>query len=195
MMKKKLIILGVVLVLIIAFLVGASLTKKKNLEEEYLSIFNNRKFILNGKKKNINDILGNENTRVDKYSFVDFGNDSHIEMFISISGEKNENYVFDYQGNKMYAYLLDESINANTEDGYSSVAGDYSGWVKYTFNKKKMKKEKIVYIDYNNNKCEYKNEEIDCSKIVDKEIEFLKTIGKVVETVEYAKDELEDYTE
>ena len=183
-MKKKLIILGVVVVIIITILLGVSLIKKKDLKSEYMSVFNNRKFILDGKKTNLKDVLEDEYTKVEKYSFVDYGQDSHE---VTISGAKNEDYVFNYQGNKMYAYKLDENINSNSVDGYSSVAGDFGGWIRYTFNKKKMNKEKIIYIDYQNEICEYKNEIIECSKIVDKKVEFLKSIGDIVEEIEYTE--------
>lgn len=184
-MSKKIIMILLIIVSSIS-LTGCSLFKKKSLEEEYLKIFENRKFIIDGKKKNLKDILGKD-TEVDDYSYVDYSNDSHIEMYVKTKGNNVKDYVFSLDGNKMYGYLLDEVVVANTKDGYTSVTGNNNGWVKYTFKKGKTNKEKIVYMDSKENKCEYKGNYINCDEYVDKQIEFLNTIGEVVEPIKLNK--------
>ncbi|MBQ7240001.1 MAG: hypothetical protein IJS56_01030 [Bacilli bacterium] len=184
-MSKKIIMIALILISSIT-LSGCSLFKKKSLEEEYLKIFDNRKFIIDGKKKNLKDILGKEK-EVDTYSFVDYSNDSHIEMYVKTKGDSIEDYVFSLDGNKMYGYHLDEYVVSNTNDGYTSVTGDNSGWVKYTFKKGKVNKEKIIYMNSKENICEYKGEDINCNDYIDKKIEFLQTIGEVVAPIELTK--------
>ena len=187
-MKKKLIIGAICLVIlvVIIFLVNNGSSKNKDLKEEYLKVFDNRKFLIDGKTKNMKELLG-EYGKIENYSFVDYGSDSHIEMFVDITSDVNADYIFNYEGNKMYAYLLDEDVVLNTEDGYSSINGDNTGWVRYTLNKKKLNKEVILNKKYKENICEYKNKEFNCDEFAKKEIEFLNTIQTAVEIVEYSE--------
>ena len=187
-MKKKGIIISVCALVLLLVIVLISIIFKKEIDykEEYLKILNNRSFIYEGKSKTLKDILTEEDN-VESYSFVDYGNDSKIEMYVRVVGRSVDSYVFNLQGKKMYGYLLDENVVSNTSDGYSSFSGKTSGWVKYTFSGKKMKKEKIANIDYENNKCEFKGKDIDCNSIVEKEIEFLDSIGEIVDSITYTE--------
>ena len=187
-MKKKTIICIICLIAIILIAVIYGIfSKKTKLEDEYLQIFENRKFVINGKKKTLKDILG-EDGNIDYYSFVDYGNDSHIEMFVRLSNKNRYSYVFNLQGKTMYGYLLDESVVSNSYNGYSSFIGDYTGWVKYTFNKNKISKEKIIYKNYDENKCEYKEAKINCKEMEEKELEFLNSIDKIVDNLTYGEE-------
>jgi hypothetical protein len=186
-MKKKVIIASIIclVLLVIILVISGVFSKKKSLQEEYLTVFKNRSFIIDGKKKKMKDLLG-EDDEVDYYSFVDYENDSHIEMFVSIFGKSVNNYIFRLKGNKMYAYFVEESITSNTEDGYSAIGdADESGWVKYSFKNNKLIKENVIYINYDENVCEYNNEKTDCGTIVDKEIELLNKIGRVADNIKY----------
>ncbi len=184
-MKKKIIIgVACLLTIILLVVISGRFSKKVNLEEEYLKIFENRKFILDGKKTSFKDILGEEGM-IDYYSFVDYGNDSHIELFVRLSDKKRYSYVFNLQGKTMYGYKLDESVVVNSHDGYSSFIGDYTGWVKYTFNKNKVNKEKILYYNLDENKCEYKEKEINCDEVEEKENELLDSIDVIVDNLTY----------
>ncbi len=186
-MNKKIktgIVCAVALLLTIVLL-SIVFSKKKDIKEEYLKVFDNRTFIINGKAKKMKDILGDD--KIDYYSFVDYGNDSHLEMFVRISGINSGCYIFNLKGKKMYAYLLDESVVSNSYDGYSSFIGDTSGWVKYTIKNNKIHKEYIFSRNSETNKCKYKESEVDCNTIIENEIEFLNSIGEIVENIIYGE--------
>jgi len=187
-MKKK-IIIGVccaVILLLVILMVSGAFSKKKNLEDEYLKILDNRSFVLDGKTKRMKDLV-KENDRIDFYSFVDYGNDSHLEMFVRVTGTNSNCYVFNLVGNKMYAYALDEDIVSNSSNGYSSFIGLTMGWVKYTFNKKKVNKEVIITENLDTSECSYKGESVDCKDIQDLEIEFLNSIGAIADINRYGE--------
>ena len=186
-MKKKTIIYISIAVLLVTFILiflsNSSLFKKKSLEETYKDVFNGSKFILNGKSKKISDFIDGDNAYIDYYSFVDYENDNHNEMFVKIGGPNSKDLIFNFIGNKMYAYELEENVYFNSVDGYSFHNGLSEGWVKYSFKKNKLNKEVVLIIDEKNDKCSYKSESVDCSDIITKEIELLKEIGKKAEEI------------
>ena len=190
MKKKTLIMISVgalIITIILVLLINSKFLKKQKIEDIYLDIFNGRRFSLNGKNKKIDDLLY-EDKSIDFYSFVDYENDGHLELFVKLTGVDANGFIFNYKGNKMYGYEVKEDVRYNTSDGYSFYNGDNEGWVKYSFKGKKLLKTDILKIS-ENNKCTYEKKDVDCSDIVTKEIELLNSIGDRVEEIIYkAKD-------
>ncbi len=186
-MKKKMIIIcsvSIILVLVIVLLFTKVFNKNTDLKNTYLTIISKKtSFILNKKKMNIDDLLKDGEYDISFYSFVDYGNDSHLEFYVALYGINEKGYIFNYTGNKMYAYETDDYITYNTVDGYSSFSGEKTGWVKYTISGKKLKKEYLILHDQKSNKCSVENKDYDCSKIVDEEIKLLDKIGEKAEEI------------
>lgn len=186
-MKKRLIFIcaSVLILVLVMIFVFNSANKKEDLKSIYLRVLNdNKTFILNDKKTTMKEILGNDDYFVNYYSFVDYGNDNHLEFYISIYGRNTRSIIFNYIDNKVYAYELEEFVTFNTVDGYSSFNSDNSsGWVKYTFKGKKLNKEFLILEETKEKKCSVDNKDFDCSKIVDEEIKLLDKIGEKAEEI------------
>ena len=98
-MKKKLIFICVsvlILVLVIIFIFNNA-NKKIDLKNVYLGVLNdNKPFILNDKKTNMKELLDEDKYYVNYYSFVDYGNDNHLEFYINIYGNGDKSIILNY---------------------------------------------------------------------------------------------------
>jgi hypothetical protein len=186
-MKKKVIVIccvSIIVVLVLFVLFNKLFVKKTDLKNIYLDVVNNKTtFLLNNKKMKIEELFNGDEEYIDFYSFVDYGNDSHLELFVSLIGLDGKSYIFNSIGKNIYAYELDEFVTSNTVDGYSSFSGTTTGWAKYTFSNKKLKKEILISRDNINKKCTYKTQDYDCDSIIQKQVELLKSIGENAEEI------------